>query len=48
MQAERNNLIYHSCESDVVEKLTPLDLWMTMSLISPKLYTLHIANYIFL
>ena len=29
VQAERNNLMYHSCKSDVVENLTPLDLWMT-------------------
>ena len=29
VQAERNNLIYHSCKSDVVKNLTPLDLWMT-------------------
>ena len=29
VQAERNNLIYHSCKLDFVENLTPLDLWMT-------------------
>ena len=29
LQAERNNLMYFSCRSDVVENLTPLDLWMT-------------------
>ena len=47
MQAERNNLIYHSCKSDVVENLTPFDLWVTFVNIALTIHPTYSKLYIF-
>ena len=47
VQAETNSLIYHSCKSDVVENLTPLDLWMTFRWYHPNHATYTETIFIF-
>ena len=47
VQAERNNLIYHSCKSTVVEYLTLLDLWMTFVNIFLTIHATHSKLCIF-